>query len=151
LYSSLFLFFTNVDVGAGDSGKSTVAKQMQILHLDGFSHDELVQQKPLVYFNIVDSSQKLLKAARNFGISLEDVSEVRSPSFPLGVHPPTCCLILLRNDGQDDAEFMLGIDLIEDITFPGRIADCAKAIWRDAAIQATYERSAEFQLNDTAQ
>lgn len=58
--------------GAGDSGKSTVAKQMQILHLDGFSHDELVQQKPLVYFNIIDSCQKLINAARNFGLELPD-------------------------------------------------------------------------------
>lgn len=49
---------------------------MQILHLDGFSHDELMQQKPLVFFNIIDSCQKLLRAAKNLGIEIE-LSEVR--------------------------------------------------------------------------
>lgn len=112
-------------LGAGDSGKSTVAKQMQILHLDGFSHDELMQQKPLVFFNIIDSCQKLLRAAKNLGIEIE-LSE-------------------------EDVEYILDIDLIEDITIHGKTAEVAKALWADPGIQQTYARSSEFQLNDTAQ
>jgi len=111
-------------LGAGDSGKSTVAKQMQILHLDGFSQDEMIQQKPLIYHNLIDSAQKLIRAAKDFTLSLESCEE--------------------------EAEFVLGLDVIGDVTFAGQVADSLKAVWRDSAIQEAYGRSAEYQLNDTA-
>lgn len=48
-------------------------------------------------------------------------------------------------------EYILDIDLIEDITIHGKTAEVAKALWADPGIQQTYARSSEFQLNDTAQ
>jgi hypothetical protein len=40
--------------GAGESGKSTIAKQMKIIHLDGFDSDELEQFKPIIRSNVIE-------------------------------------------------------------------------------------------------
>jgi len=48
-------------LGAGESGKSTFAKQMQIIHKNGFSEEERITQRPVIYCNILDSITKLIK------------------------------------------------------------------------------------------
>ena len=36
-------------LGSGESGKSTIVKQMKILHSDGYTQDELEEYRPFVY------------------------------------------------------------------------------------------------------
>jgi guanine nucleotide-binding protein G(i) subunit alpha len=48
-------------LGAGESGKSTFAKQMQIIHKNGFSEEELLTQRPVIFCNIIESTKKLAK------------------------------------------------------------------------------------------
>lgn len=52
---------------------------------------------------------------------------------------------------EEAAEVVTAINLIDDIPFAGKVAESAKLVWKDPSIQKAYERSAEFQLNDTAQ
>jgi hypothetical protein len=47
-------------LGAGESGKSTFAKQMQIIHKNGFTEEERLTQRPVIYCNILDSMKKLI-------------------------------------------------------------------------------------------
>jgi hypothetical protein len=61
--------------GAGECGKSTVLKQMQILHSNGFSEEEIAERKAVVYSNTVTSMAAILKAMDNvLHIPLEDSS-----------------------------------------------------------------------------
>ncbi|KAG6837454.1 hypothetical protein H0H93_008997 [Arthromyces matolae] len=47
-------------LGSGESGKSTVVKQMKIIHQNGFSQSELEAYRPVVYKNVLDSAQGVL-------------------------------------------------------------------------------------------
>lgn len=42
-------------LGAGESGKSTIVKQMKIIHGDGYSHQQLESFTPVVYANLAES------------------------------------------------------------------------------------------------
>lgn len=58
-------------LGAGESGKSTVLKQMRLLHLGGFTAGERIQYKNIIWADTVASMQTLIIQARNLGIQLE--------------------------------------------------------------------------------
>lgn len=49
-------------LGSGESGKSTVVKQMKILHKDGFSQEELYEYKPFVFKNVLDCIKNIINA-----------------------------------------------------------------------------------------
>eukprot|EP01090_Pellita_catalonica_P020343 TRINITY_DN7231_c0_g1_i3.p1 TRINITY_DN7231_c0_g1~~TRINITY_DN7231_c0_g1_i3.p1 ORF type:complete len:332 (+),score=70.48 TRINITY_DN7231_c0_g1_i3:1137-2132(+) len=113
-------------LGAGESGKSTIAKQMQIIHLNGFSDEELLAQKPVIHSNVIDSAQKLIFACNKFELDLDDETE-------------------------EAGDFICDIDLTEDIGLTKEVVKCIKKIWRDESVKEAYSRSSEFQLNDSAE
>ena len=43
--------------GAGESGKSTIVKQMKIIHESGFTSEDFKQYRPVVYSNTIQVSQ----------------------------------------------------------------------------------------------
>ena len=45
--------------GSGESGKSTIVKQMKIIHKNGFSPQELASFRPTVYRNVIESAQEV--------------------------------------------------------------------------------------------
>lgn len=49
-------------LGLGESGKSTIVKQMKILHKDGFSAAEAQEYRPFVYKNILDCVHSIIAA-----------------------------------------------------------------------------------------
>ncbi|PIO72296.1 g-protein alpha subunit [Teladorsagia circumcincta] len=59
-------------LGAGECGKSTVLKQMRILHDHGFSPEEAVQQKSVVYNNTVQAMAMILRAMNSLKITFEN-------------------------------------------------------------------------------
>jgi hypothetical protein len=68
-----FKFF----LGAGESGKSTVAKQMKILHTGGFTPEELTSYRPVVFNNTISSMKSLVSACEKLGISTEEKNKVK--------------------------------------------------------------------------
>ncbi|CCH59901.1 hypothetical protein TBLA_0C00870 [Henningerozyma blattae CBS 6284] len=58
-------------LGAGESGKSTVLKQLRLLHHGGFSHQERRQYAQVLWADTVQSMRVLIVQARKLGISLE--------------------------------------------------------------------------------
>uniref|UniRef100_A0A183BT95 G-protein alpha subunit n=1 Tax=Globodera pallida TaxID=36090 RepID=A0A183BT95_GLOPA len=48
-------------LGAGESGKSTVLKQMKIIHDNGFSNDDLMSKRNLVYGNVIQAMYFILR------------------------------------------------------------------------------------------
>ena len=114
-------------LGAGESGKSTIAKQMKILHQDGFSEQERINFKPVVYANTAQSMIAILKAMESLNISFEDESHV-----------------------EDGKKLRAAAGQMEDIDLSGDVGDSLKVLWDDSGIKDCYSRSREYQLNDSA-
>lgn len=49
-------------LGSGESGKSTIVKQMKILHKNGFSESEAYEYKPFVFKNVLDCVKNVINA-----------------------------------------------------------------------------------------
>lgn len=58
-------------LGAGESGKSTLVKQMKIIHADGFSLAELSSFRPTVLDNLLASMKYVLSGMGLLRINLE--------------------------------------------------------------------------------
>lgn len=61
-------------LGAGESGKSTIVKQMRIIHSKGFNEVEREQMKKPIYGNVVNSIQAILDFMDTAKIPLADQS-----------------------------------------------------------------------------
>ncbi|VDM27459.1 unnamed protein product [Toxocara canis] len=54
-----------------ESGKSTIFKQLKIIHLNGFSDLDMVNYRYLIYSNVVQAISQLLEACQNLKIPLD--------------------------------------------------------------------------------
>ncbi|XP_017333643.1 guanine nucleotide binding protein (G protein), alpha activating activity polypeptide O, b [Ictalurus punctatus] len=116
-------------LGGGESGKSTIVKQMKIIHEDGFSGDDLKQFKPIVYSNTIQSLFSILKAMETLGIEYEDKD--RAPDVKLIYD------IISRMEDTEE--------------YTPEVLVAMKRLWKDGGVQACFNRSREYQLNDSAQ
>lgn len=58
-------------VGAGESGKSTVLKQMKLIYASGFSKTEKLEWKPVIFNNIVQAFRTIYEAMNELDIKFE--------------------------------------------------------------------------------
>ena len=58
-------------LGAGESGKSTVLKQMKLLHQGGFTHRERMQYGQVIWADAIESMRTLILQAGKLGIELD--------------------------------------------------------------------------------
>lgn len=115
-------------LGAGESGKSTIVKQMKIIHENGYSSDERAQYKPVVYSNTVQSMVAILRAMERLKI---------------GFHDPTRI---------DDARRVFKVvSQTDDINFTSELVVEMKRLWNDPGVQKCFLRAREYQLNDSAE
>jgi len=66
--------------GAGESGKSTIVKQMKIIHETGYSKEECEQYTPVVYSNTIQSLMTIIRAMGDLRIDFAEPSKAVSPS-----------------------------------------------------------------------
>ena len=64
-------------LGAGESGKSTIAKQMKFIYLKGFTEQEKEVFKRQIHQNIIFAMQVLLKQCRKRELEMSPENEVR--------------------------------------------------------------------------
>uniref|UniRef100_A0A915DJU8 Uncharacterized protein n=1 Tax=Ditylenchus dipsaci TaxID=166011 RepID=A0A915DJU8_9BILA len=67
-------------LGGPESGKSTIFKQMKILHMSGFSELDMVNYKFLVYSNVVQGIYQIIEGASTLRV---DIDESVRPSVQL--------------------------------------------------------------------
>ncbi|QPG76702.1 hypothetical protein FOA43_004096 [Brettanomyces nanus] len=77
-------------LGSGESGKSTILKQIKIIHQSGFSKRELYDYKPFVFKNISECAEAIIKALRQFDLEQEletltsqDLDDILSYEVPM--------------------------------------------------------------------
>ncbi|TFK45402.1 heterotrimeric G protein alpha subunit [Heliocybe sulcata] len=115
-------------LGAGESGKSTIVKQMKIIHQDGFTRDELSSFRHIVYQNLLDSAQAVVLAMRKFGIDCEG----------------------MENRANTDRILDYKIENSPAFVFSDDIAQAIHNLWKDASIPRLMEYSSNFYLMDNA-
>nr|ATY71609.1 transducin 2-1 [Maurolicus mucronatus] len=114
-------------LGAGESGKSTIVKQMKILHQGGYTKEEQLAFRSIIFGNILQSALAIIRGMEMLSIGFG------SPA------------------ATEDAQKLQNLsDSIEEGTMPTELADVIKRLWKDSGVQAALERAAEFQLNDSA-
>ncbi|KAG5463028.1 MAG: guanine nucleotide binding protein, alpha subunit, partial [Olpidium bornovanus] len=64
--------FTTPPLGAGESGKSTILKQMKMIHDGGYSNDEREGFKEIIFSNTVQSMRVILEAMERMEIKFSD-------------------------------------------------------------------------------
>ncbi|KAI0249627.1 heterotrimeric G protein alpha subunit B [Lactifluus subvellereus] len=113
-------------LGAGESGKSTVLKQMKLIHHGGYTEQERESYKEIIFSNTIQSMRAILEAMPQLDISLSPQNDARRA-------------VILSLPPQ-----------IESDILPGDVADAVKGLWRDPGVREAVNRSREFQLNDSA-
>ena len=78
-------------LGSGESGKSTIVKQMKIIHQNGYTRDELLVFRIVVWKNLIDSAQAILLAMRKIGVDPVDPANRVSRNHPPSPSPSLCC------------------------------------------------------------
>lgn len=63
-------FVTAVMTGAGESGKSTFAKQMKILRMSGYTDAERMAFRKVIFTNILDCALSLVLGAQDLNITI---------------------------------------------------------------------------------
>ncbi|XP_074203602.1 guanine nucleotide-binding protein G(s) subunit alpha isoforms XLas isoform X1 [Camelus bactrianus] len=132
-------------LGAGESGKSTIVKQMRILHVNGFN-GEGGEEDPQAARSNSDGSEKATKVQdikNNLKEAIETIVAAMS-----NLVPP---VELANPENQFRVDYILSVMNVPDFDFPPEFYEHAKALWEDEGVRACYERSNEYQLIDCAQ
>lgn len=115
-------------LGAAESGKSTLVKQMKIIHNDGFSKDELLAFRPAVLDNLLNSMKYVLTGMGLLRVKLEDPRNRINAQTVLSC---TCCM--------DENQTMLKY-----------IWDALRLLWKDKGVRNAVSKGYEYELNDSA-
>uniref|UniRef100_A0A4W4DT30 Uncharacterized protein n=1 Tax=Electrophorus electricus TaxID=8005 RepID=A0A4W4DT30_ELEEL len=120
--------FCSKPLGTPESGKSTLLKQMKIIHNCGFTKEELATFKPAVLDNLLTSMKFVLHGMGKLHISLANKKNKAHARVVLSCE---CCV----GDDQELLPFM---------------ACSIYRLWGDAGVRAAASRGHEYQLNDSA-
>ncbi|ROW00744.1 hypothetical protein VMCG_06463 [Cytospora schulzeri] len=112
-------------LGAGESGKSTVLKQMKLIYATGFSKNEKLEWKPVVFNNIVQSFRLIHDAMTELSIAFEKPESEKYMEQVLVDHE------LSPNDH-------FPIDFLEPI----------KNLWVDEGVRRAISKGNEYALHD---
>ncbi|KAI5994612.1 guanine nucleotide-binding protein alpha-2 subunit [Pisolithus orientalis] len=109
-------------LGSGDSGKSTVLKQMRFIHKIPFSPEETESYRQLVFNNLITGMLYVFDAMEHMEL------EVAEDNLP--------CMDVIRNAS----------DLRDHEPFPIMYYDPLKNLWGDKNVQKAYQRGNEAAL-----
>lgn len=116
-------------VGSGESGKSTIVKQMKIIHQNGYTSEELSTFRPVVYKNVLESAQAIVRAMRKL-----DLRPVQPPNQVLADK--------IRKYTLDSSDPVLSPE----------IAEAIHVLVQDSVVtKILNEHSSDFYLMDSAQ
>lgn len=110
-------------LGAGESGKSTVAKQMRIIFLEGFSELEKRGFREVIRLNMITSMRSLITGAQKLNITIQKAEAAES--FLESTQHPT----EITQDMQKEMA----------------------QLWDDEGIKEAFKKSNRFQLSDSTE
>lgn len=110
-------------LGAGESGKSTLFKQMITIYGEGYSAQQRKEYIPIINTNVFNAIKTLCHQVDNYGVLSEKGQEAKTTI-------------------EDD----VGTDELLTPEYAAQI----KILWDDPAIRMTYQNRTKFQLTDSA-
>ncbi|XP_011081587.1 guanine nucleotide-binding protein alpha-1 subunit [Sesamum indicum] len=119
-------------LGAGDSGKSTIFKQIKLLFQSGFDEAELKGYIPVIHANVYQTIKILHDGSKELSLSLADSSK-----------------FMISDENKKIGEKLSEIG--GRLDYPHLTKELAheiETLWRDNAIQETYSRGNELQVPD---
>ncbi|GAA6072026.1 guanine nucleotide binding protein (G protein), alpha inhibiting activity polypeptide a [Tachysurus ichikawai] len=114
-------------LGAGESGKSTIVKQMKIIHQSGYSEEECHQLRAVVYSNTTQSLMIIVRAMERLEIDFADPARA-----------------------EDARQLFALASTADEGDMSPELAGILKRLWVDAGLQICFGRSREYHLNDSA-
>ncbi|XP_065562187.1 guanine nucleotide-binding protein subunit alpha-11-like [Artemia franciscana] len=108
-------------LGTGEAGKSTFIKQMRIIHGTGFSVEDRLSHKNLIYQNVISSIQCLIGAMEKLNLYYAVESNKEN------------AITIEALDGANILDFEPYVDHIRNL-------------WKDHGIQECCRRGSEYQL-----
>ncbi|GAA5875719.1 hypothetical protein JCM8547_007048 [Rhodosporidiobolus lusitaniae] len=107
-------------LGPGSSGKSTILKQMKVIHLDGFTAGEKEAYRQQIWLNLRDGMQACFALMDELGIGFTDGTLFEKRMLVAG----------------------LG-EVRERQAFPAELLAPLKALWKDTGLQAAVLKGSE--------
>jgi len=117
-------------LGSGDSGKSTINKQLKIIHHKGYNARELEGFKEFVYANTLTSIIQLVNAMKLLNIEYEKMNNIEKGKK---ISKVTLTEVVTKSK---ELLPLLWTDI--------------KDLWEDKGIQIAYEQGGKFNLLDSA-
>jgi len=114
-------------LGAGESGKSTLFKQMLVIYGKGFTEDDRREYVEIIHTNIIRCIKTLIQQS----------DELRGKVNGTTMSPNVATSRKVIEDVKDS------------VRVDAKLAPHFQAVWRDPGIQKTFESRAMFQLTDS--
>lgn len=118
-------------LGAGESGKTTVRKQIQLLHGDGFDQDERVSYREKIWYNLIDGTSAIVRAQQTVGIKISDAG-AKEAAEKILAEDTRLSEPLAANRAQMTPE----------------LAGAIQLLWQNEDVQSIYTANAEYQLQE---
>ncbi|XP_053202791.1 guanine nucleotide-binding protein G(s) subunit alpha-like [Panonychus citri] len=116
-------------LGAGESGKTTILKQMKILHIEGFTEEERKEKAQWIRRNLLEAMKEMSEAMEQ-------------------LNPP---IELINSENKESFEYVKSMELPEDdYNYDERFYNHIKSLWFDEGVQQCFNRSNEYSLIDSA-
>ncbi|KAJ3440398.1 guanine nucleotide-binding protein g(o) subunit alpha [Anaeramoeba flamelloides] len=112
-------------LGPGDSGKSTVVKQMRLINGLDFDQEEREDFVDKIRFNVVQNMKALVFAMDKFGVEYSNKTNLQASKYFKLISPTNS-------------------------TWNETVYDNIKTLWEDQGIQKVFNKGSEFHLNDTS-
>ena len=113
-------------LGAGQSGKSTVVKQMRIIHGAGYSEAERMEFRTTVHLNAIQGLENILQAREELQIDFE---HEKTYSYAQSFFK------------MKESSLKNGIN--------HEMANLMMSLWMDNGVKKCFARSSEYQLSDS--
>lgn len=115
-------------LGSGESGKSTIVKQMKIIHQNGYTPEERNAYRQTIYKNLLDSAHHIITAMRKLGLDCEDPA----------------------NRARLEKILDYVVNPAPTFYFSEEMARAIYDLWKDPIIPKIMDHSSEFYLMDSA-
>lgn len=113
-------------LGAGESGKSTITKQMKIIFLKGFTKEERESYRDIIHSNIIMAMRAIVNAADRLGADS------------------------IQGDLRTKADMFTTNEILFEQKVTPEIAEAVKALWAEESVRDLFQRANEYQLIDSA-